>query len=111
MTTLKGITKSIRMARRRGSTDYAISKELGVDQREIKRLLTRGYYPGEKVAARIGVPIKCHTCHRRLPKHKQPNQQPTRKKEPTEHEQWWRSLTKEQRENFIKQWHQQAGAY
>lgn len=103
---LTDITKHIKKARRSGSSDYAIARELQVDQAEIKRLLS-GKYPGEKVAARLGIPVKCHACHRRIPETKV-RQAP---REKADHEIWWRSLTKEQRENFIKQWHQQAGAY
>lgn len=72
MKTLKKIQREIKL-RRKTQTDYAIAKVLNVDQAEISRL-TKGKYPGEKVAARLGLPIVCHTCKRTMPKPKQPRQ-------------------------------------
>jgi hypothetical protein len=71
MTTMDKLTRAILKARKRGKRDFAIAKELGVDAAEIKRLLS-GKYPGEKVAARLGLPVICHTCKRKLPKQRKP---------------------------------------
>ena len=71
MNTMYKLTSTIRKARRNGKKDFSIAKELGVDAAEIKRLMS-GKYPGEKVAARLGLPVICHTCKRKLPKPRKP---------------------------------------
>jgi hypothetical protein len=71
MNTMGKLTRTIRKARRNGKKDFSIAKELGVDAAEIKRLMN-GKYPGEKVAARLGLPVICHTCKRKLPKPRKP---------------------------------------
>lgn len=64
MVTIADIRKLIRQRRRSHVRDSAIAKELGVDQAEIKRILIK--YPGEKVASRLGIPVRCHACHRTI---------------------------------------------
>lgn len=68
MTNMTRITNTIKKARQKGKSFYAIAREMGIDQAEINRLM-KGKYPGEKVAQRLGLPVVCHTCKRRVPSH------------------------------------------
>lgn len=65
------MTRTIRKAHRRGKSYEAIGKELGVSKAEARRLAL-GKYPGETIAAKIGLPVICHTCKRRVPGPRKP---------------------------------------
>jgi len=67
MTTMIEITRTIKKARRDGSSDNSIAHRLGVSAAEIGRL-AKGKYPGESVALRLGIKVKCSRCHRSIPK-------------------------------------------
>lgn len=73
-----------------------IGVELSLSAAEVIRIHS-GKYPGEKVAARLGIPIVCHACHRRIPVSKI--------KILTEVEEWllwWRRLPSHERGEIIK---------
>lgn len=60
----------IKKKRARGVSYKIISSLLGMDKLRIPtaevRRIGMGHYPGEKVAKRLGWPVKCHSCHRRI---------------------------------------------
>lgn len=56
------------LKRRAVGASYAqIGLELGITSAEVRRI-GNGKYPGEKVAKRLGIPVICFACHRRMPK-------------------------------------------
>lgn len=105
MTNMTAITKTIKQARRNGSSDADISRNLHIDQAEIKRLLS-GKYPGESVAARLGLPVKCSRCHRRLP-----SATPRPRAPLPDYMKQWRALPAAKRNELIRQWMNAMEAY
>lgn len=97
MTSYTTLAKSIHKARLRGKSKYALGKKYGVAAAEITRI-EQGHYPGEKVAARLGIPVVCHACHRRIPK----KRNPTTPAEVPAHMEWWKRLTAKERDGYIK---------
>jgi hypothetical protein len=96
MESMTTIRRFIKTARRAGRSDNSVAKELGINIAEIGRLL-HGHYPGEKVAARLGLPVKCARCHRKVasPYKTMPKSVPVYMKQ-------WRSLSKDEREQIIR---------
>jgi len=73
-----------------------IAKELGVTKPVIGRL-EKGIYPGEKVARQLGLPVICHTCHRKERKPRTKNPVPL-----LPYQKWWRGLPKADRDRMIQ---------
>jgi hypothetical protein len=62
------IRKAVKTAKKSGISLNSIGVTFGICAAEVKRILRKGYYPGPKVAARLGLPVKCPACKRRAPK-------------------------------------------
>ncbi len=71
MTTLGKLTRKIKAWRKLGASYETVGAALHISKADARRL-TLGQYPGEKVAARLGLPVKCHACKRKLPAPRKP---------------------------------------
>lgn len=67
------IRKDIRKAVRKGSTLRTVGAQYGITGAAVGRILD-GAYPDEANAKRLGVPVKCTTCKRNMPKARKPKQ-------------------------------------
>lgn len=67
------IRKTMRAARRKRATLKSIGQQFGVTTGTVQRILD-GAYPDEANAKRLGVPVKCTTCKRNMPKPRKPRQ-------------------------------------
>ena len=104
--TIHIIRREMKKRRKEGQSYAVIAQHFGVTKPEVGRII-KGGYPSPSIAVKLGIPAKCNTCKRRLPKakaQKQTQAQP-------EHVQWWRTLPPEQRNDMIKSLHRAAGAF
>jgi hypothetical protein len=67
MNTFKQYMRFIAKRRGQKASYKEIGFELGITSAEVRRI-GNGKYPGEKVAKRLGIPVICFACHRRIPK-------------------------------------------
>lgn len=65
MTTLRQTERYIRKRLKSKISKRQIGRELFISAAEVGRIL-EGKYPGEKVAKRLGIPVICFVCHRRV---------------------------------------------
>jgi len=96
MTTPRELRLLIQKRRSERISDSRIAKELGVSTPEIGRLMKRKY-PGEKVAQKLGLPIICHTCHRKVSKLGEKTTTPL-----SDCQRWWRGLSRADRDRMIQ---------
>ena len=104
--TLRQLRRKIRKELRKGASYAIVANSLNISKPEVGRIL-KGHYPGEKIAAVLGLPVKCHACKRRMPKQKQQKQASAL----LPHDLWWRSLSPAARQEIIKSMYQTAGAF
>lgn len=71
MTTMSKVTRKVKAWRKLKASYATIGAALKISKADARRLAL-GQYPGEKVAARLGLPVICHTCKRKLPKPRKP---------------------------------------
>ncbi len=67
MPNMTAMRKAIRKARKNGATLKSLAQQYGVTTGAIQRVLDKAY-PDEANAKRLGVPVKCTTCKRNMPK-------------------------------------------
>ena len=65
MNTFRSVRSFIAKRRRQKASYAQIGLELGIISAEVRRI-GNGKYPGEKVAKRLGIPVICFACHRRV---------------------------------------------
>ena len=65
MNTFKQYMRFIAKRRVQRASYKEIGLELGITSAEVRRI-GNGKYPGEKVAKRLGIPVICFACHRRV---------------------------------------------
>lgn len=65
MNTFKQYMRFIAKRRAQKASYAQIGLELGIISAEVRRI-GNGKYPGEKVAKRLGIPVICFACHRRV---------------------------------------------
>ena len=65
MNTFKQYMRFIAKRRAQRAPYKEIGLELGITSAEVRRI-GNGKYPGEKVAKRLGIPVICFACHRRV---------------------------------------------
>ena len=91
MCNMTQIRATMRKARRNDATLKSIGQQFGVTTGTVQRILD-GAYPDEANAKRLGVPVKCTTCKRNMPKPKQTRQPAPKIGQPGWMEYWMRKI-------------------
>ena len=85
------IRKDMRKAIRNGATLRTVGAQYSITGAAVGRILD-GAYPDEANAKRLGVPVKCTTCKRNMPKPKQLRQPAPKIGQPGWTDYWMRKI-------------------